>query len=402
MKCWSKFKTASDRALRWDFTLDRFEILNFINNWISLLLFTEGCRLFSSCCKLPSSLKKKERERERDRKCQDWKLMTCWSLLIQMWQSIRVKLYDFWCFFCLEVVQPLQQLFSLLFHCLSALEEKFADIVFLVDSGLSVQEFQQIRTLLSRLVNQMRFGASAYRLGLAQYGRDVRVEFLLKAHQTKEDYGKAIRAFRQRRLQPNEARNLGSALEYVHANFFTSEAGSRADQGYQQHLVVVTGKDSDDPVYRASRLIKSSGINVVGMSAGASLSELRIVANPGYIYTSIITTVPTLRAIFEAEKVETTLTGGKTLKKIIYWYLSLERIFKMSSITVYSQSPQHFTVEWSLRYYKWVRSDIHILAELLPEKENLSVFKPGSIASNQSCVSCVRHLLAFFVAECVT
>ncbi|XP_036930513.1 collagen alpha-6(VI) chain isoform X4 [Acanthopagrus latus] len=190
-----------------------------------------------------------------------------------------------------------------------ALEEKFADIVFLVDSGLSVQEFQQIRTLLSRLVNQMRFGASAYRLGLAQYGRDVRVEFLLKAHQTKEDYGKAIRAFRQRRLQPNEARNLGSALEYVHANFFTSEAGSRADQGYQQHLVVVTGKDSDDPVYRASRLIKSSGINVVGMSAGASLSELRIVANPGYIYTSIITTVPTLRAIFEAEKVETTLTG---------------------------------------------------------------------------------------------
>ena len=243
------------------------------------------------------------------------------------------------------MVQPLQQLFSLLFHCLSALEEKFADIVFLVDSGLSVQEFQQIRTLLSRLVNQMRFGASAYRLGLAQYGRDVRVEFLLKAHQTKEDYGKAIRAFRQRRLQPNEARNLGSALEYVHANFFTSEAGSRADQGYQQHLVVVTGKDSDDPVYRASRLIKSSGINVVGMSAGASLSELRIVANPGYIYTSIITTVPTLRAIFEAEKVETTLTGGKTLKKIIYWYLSLERIFKMSSITVYSQSPQHFTLE---------------------------------------------------------
>ncbi|XP_073341613.1 collagen alpha-6(VI) chain [Pagrus major] len=190
-----------------------------------------------------------------------------------------------------------------------ALEEKFADIVFLVDSGVSTQEFLQIRTLLTRLVNQMKFGASAYRLGLAQYGRDVKAEFLLKTHQTKEDYGRAIKSFRQRRLQPNEPRNLGSALEYVYANFFTSEAGSRADQGYQQHLVVVSGKDSDDLVYRASRLLKSSGINVVAMSAGASVHELRIIANPLYIFTNIITTVPTLKAIFEAEEVETTQTG---------------------------------------------------------------------------------------------
>ena len=249
-------------------------------------------------------------------------------------------------FFCFEVIQPFQHLFSLLFLVgfLSALEEKFADIVFLMDSGVSVQEFHQIRILLIRIVSQMNFGASAYRLGLAQYGRDVQVEFLLKAHQTREVYQSAIKRFRQRRLQPNEARNLGSALEYVYANFFTSEAGSRADQGYQQHLVIVTGKDSDDPVYRASLLIKSSGINVVGISAGASLPELRFIANPAYIYTGI-PTVPTLRTIFEAEKLETTLTGGKTLKKNIYLYLSLKCIFKMYSVTVYSQSPQHFTIK---------------------------------------------------------
>ena len=244
------------------------------------------------------------------------------------------------------MIQPFQHLFSLLFLVgfLSALEEKFADIVFLMDSGVSVQEFHQIRILLIRIVSQMNFGASAYRLGLAQYGRDVQVEFLLKAHQTREVYQSAIKRFRQRRLQPNEARNLGSALEYVYANFFTSEAGSRADQGYQQHLVIVTGKDSDDPVYRASLLIKSSGINVVGISAGASLPELRFIANPAYIYTGI-PTVPTLRTIFEAEKLETTLTGGKTLKKNIYLYLSLKCIFKMYSVTVYSQSPQHFTIK---------------------------------------------------------
>ncbi len=79
----------------------------------------------------------------------------------------------------------------LLFLCfLSALAEKFADIFFLVDSGAS--DFQQVRTLLLRLTNQLNIGASAHRLGLAQYGQDVKVEFLLNAFQTKDETQNAI------------------------------------------------------------------------------------------------------------------------------------------------------------------------------------------------------------------
>lgn len=194
---------------------------------------------------------------------------------------------------------------------LSALAEKFADIFFLVDSGVSTTDFQQIRTVLFRLVNQLNIGASGHHLGLAQYGQDTKVEFLLNAFQTKNETLAGVKRFRQRKLQPNEPRNLGSALEYASTNFFTSEAGSRADQGFKQYLVVVTGKDSDDPVYKSSRQIKAEGITVVGVSLGASMTEMRLIATPPYIYSTISNAVPVLKGVIETEEEQTILTGGE-------------------------------------------------------------------------------------------
>lgn len=203
------------------------------------------------------------------------------------------------------------------FYCslvcfLSALAEKFADIFFLVDSGVTTAEFQLIRTLLTRLANQLNFGASAFRLGLAQYGQDVKVEFLLNAHQTKQAIQDAVKRFRQRRLQPKEPRKLGSALHYASENFFTTAAGSRVDEGYRQYLVVLTGKNSDDAVDRESRLIKSSGVTVVGMSLGASMHEMRVIATSPYVYSTIVNAVPILKGIF-TEDTNITLTGGKVI-----------------------------------------------------------------------------------------
>ncbi|KAK5891665.1 hypothetical protein CesoFtcFv8_012122 [Champsocephalus esox] len=197
-----------------------------------------------------------------------------------------------------------------------ALAERFADIFFLVDSGVTAAEFQQIKSILTRLANQLNIGASAYRLGWAQYGQDVKVEHLLNAHQTKIETLNDVKRFRQRKLQPNEPRNLGKALMYASTNLFTSGAGSRAEQGYRRFLVVISGKDSDDPVYRESRLIKSSGITVVGLSLGASMQEMRIVATPPYIYQSLTNIVPIMRAAFEREEAETLLTGDCKAAKL--------------------------------------------------------------------------------------
>ncbi|XP_068616033.1 collagen alpha-6(VI) chain [Brachionichthys hirsutus] len=197
-----------------------------------------------------------------------------------------------------------------------ALTERFADIFFLVDSGLSSAEFQQVRVVLTRLVNQLNIGAAAYRLGLAQYGADTKVEFLLNAHQTKGETQNALKRLRQRRLQPNEPRNLGSALQHASANFFTSEAGSRADLGSKQYLVVISGKDSDDPVDRESRLIRSAGISVLGVSLGASMDEMRLIASGPNAYQSISNFVPTLKSAVENEEENVTLTADCRAAKL--------------------------------------------------------------------------------------
>ena len=193
---------------------------------------------------------------------------------------------------------------------LTALAEKFADVYFLVDMGLGQGEFQQVRTLLVRLVNQLNVGESTIRFGLAQYGENVRVEFNFNSHKTKEETLSAVRRFRQPR-GPVEKRNLGDALEYARTHFFTSEAGSRAEQGYGQYLVVLSGKDSDDPVYKPTRRIKSDGITVIGMSLGASMDEINVIATAPYIFQSISNAVPRLKAIFENAEEETIFAGKK-------------------------------------------------------------------------------------------
>lgn len=197
--------------------------------------------------------------------------------------------------------------------------EKFSDIFFLVDSGVTQSDFQQIRTVLTRLVNQMNIGVSAHRLGLAQYGREVKLEFNLNTYQTKEDTQNAIKRFRQRRLQPNEPRNLGVALRNATYDFFTSEAGSRADQGYRQYLIVLSGKNSDDLLYREVRLIKSSGVTVIGMSLGASMDEMRLIATSGYSYSwSVASAVQNLKTILEETEEKINTTSGEISEHFSY------------------------------------------------------------------------------------
>lgn len=202
-------------------------------------------------------------------------------------------------------------LFSFAF--LPALKGKFADVFFLVDSGLTSAELLQVRTILARLVNQLKFSASTNRLALAQYGQDVKMEFLFKTLKTKEELLNAIKRFRLRK-QPNEAHNLGAALRYAHANVFTAEAGSRADQS--QYLVIVSGKDSDDSIYQEVRLLKSARIQVMSYSlAGPTMALSGPAVGPAppqYSFQSLNSAVPNLKMMLEKEEVMD-VTDGENL-----------------------------------------------------------------------------------------
>ncbi|XP_039662111.1 LOW QUALITY PROTEIN: collagen alpha-4(VI) chain-like [Perca fluviatilis] len=193
----------------------------------------------------------------------------------------------------LDSYQALQEQMQMLLEtvCLSvvaqkeALAEKFADIFFLVDSGIDQGQFVSFKNDLVELINQINAGASTYRVGVAQYGQDTQDEFLLNAHQTRQQLMTAVRGFHLH-PQPNQPHYLGRALQNANTRFFTSEAGGRAHLGARQFLVVVSGRDSDDPVSKEAQKIKSAGVTVVGMRAGASVDALQRFVTSGYAFDS--------------------------------------------------------------------------------------------------------------------
>lgn len=169
-------------------------------------------------------------------------------------------------------------------------------------------QFTTFRSDLLRLIPQLDVRAAAYRMGLAQFSVGVNVEFFLNASKTKQETLSSLRRFRLR-PQPNQPRNLGKALQYAGTNFFTLEAGGRAQQRSRQFLVVVTGGRSDDLVTREALLTESAGITIVGMSAGALEDEIHRFASTGFAFNS--PRVSLLKDIFTTEEKEYVTDGEK-------------------------------------------------------------------------------------------
>lgn len=159
--------------------------------------------------------------------------------------------------------------------------------------------------------NQLNSGASSYRIGLAQYGQDVTVEFLLNAFQTKEEIQDAIGRFRPNRPPPSQPRNLGNALKYTRNHMFNSKVGGRAEQGSRQFLVVVSAKASNDPVSTEARLLRSDGVTVISMSAGAPMNAIELLSDQ-YAYNTI--KISLLTDLFRSEKKENITNGEKVFK----------------------------------------------------------------------------------------
>uniref|UniRef100_A0A8P4KC81 VWFA domain-containing protein n=1 Tax=Dicentrarchus labrax TaxID=13489 RepID=A0A8P4KC81_DICLA len=167
-----------------------------------------------------------------------------------------------------------------------ALAEKFADVFFLVDSGIAQGQFVDFKSNLTKLITDLDVGSSTNRIGLAQYGQQTNVEFLLNAHPSRSKTLAAVKRFRLR-PQPNRPRNLGAALAYAKAQFFTSESGGRAHKGYRQFLVVVSGKDSDDSVFTEAYAIKSEGTTSINLhTIGSFLIQVLFVQYKLTDYTS--------------------------------------------------------------------------------------------------------------------
>ncbi|KAI5611694.1 collagen alpha-6(VI) chain, partial [Silurus asotus] len=173
---------------------------------------------------------------------------------------------------------------------LRAFSLKFADIFFLVDSTASRPESQQIRTFLTRLVNQLSVDKEGNHVGLAQFSDNVEEEFLLNTNKSKNEILSYIRSLR---LKPKGVRKIGNAIEYARRHFFNSSMGSRIAQGFKQVLLVTSVGKSNDSVIRPSRTTKKDGIQIISVGLGkAEVNELEDISSPNQTYKMTSQNIP--------------------------------------------------------------------------------------------------------------
>ncbi|MEQ2218232.1 hypothetical protein XENOCAPTIV_000365, partial [Xenoophorus captivus] len=182
-----------------------------------------------------------------------------------------------------------------------ALTERFADIFFLVDSALPQRQYILFRNELIRFIDQLDVGQSSYRIGLAQYSPDVKVEFYLNAHKSQAQYTRAVKSL-QLQQQPGQAQNLGGALEFAAADVFRPEKGGRANQGARQFLVVVLGKDFKESVFSSAKKVKSEGVTVVTMSVTVPIESMLIISTERFAFNTL--RITQLMDVFTTEEVE--------------------------------------------------------------------------------------------------
>ncbi|KAJ8288246.1 hypothetical protein COCON_G00009050 [Conger conger] len=187
---------------------------------------------------------------------------------------------------------------------------RFADVVILVDSTADIG---RVKNLLNRLVSQLNVGSEAHRIGLAQFGSDTQVEFLLNTYQTKDEVQLHLR--NKFRLRPGRDRQLGKALEHARVTFFNTAAGSRIAEGFQQFLVVITAGQSEDSVMRAARTIKTEGVNVISIGLPkTNRQELELIATSPYVFqtpSQSIAVIPQeVKGIIESKQAHYGLATG--------------------------------------------------------------------------------------------
>ncbi|KAM7339691.1 hypothetical protein ACRRTK_000306 [Alexandromys fortis] len=158
------------------------------------------------------------------------------------------------------------------------------DVVFLIDGSQNASpEFQHIRALIERLVEDLDIGFDTTRVAVIQFSEDSKIEFPLNAHSSKDEVLNAVR-----RLRPKGGRQvyIGNALEYVLKHIFQRPLGSRIEEGVPQFLILISSGKSGDEVDNSAAELKQFGVAPIAIARHTSQEELvKISLSPEYVFS---------------------------------------------------------------------------------------------------------------------
>ncbi|MEQ2169819.1 hypothetical protein GOODEAATRI_029065 [Goodea atripinnis] len=179
------------------------------------------------------------------------------------------------------------------------------DIIFLIDGSDSTgpNGIAHIRDFIISIVQQLDVQSDRVRVAVVQYADRAKTEFSLNTHSNKQAVLSAVKRLRQIGGRSSE---LANAIDHVLENEVKPSAGVRLSEA-SQHLVVLTGAPSTQPVSISGPLLKNKRVNCIGVGTGnADRTQLSQIATS----SEDVVTVPTFPNLPTVkEKVISRLSG---------------------------------------------------------------------------------------------
>nr|XP_043889964.1 matrilin-2-like isoform X2 [Solea senegalensis] len=190
------------------------------------------------------------------------------------------------------------------------------DFFFVIDSSRSIRphDYEKVKTFIVNLVQFLKIGPEATRVGLLQYGSVVQPEFSLKTYTTKAEVEQAVRNMKHLAT----GTMTGLAIQYTMETAFTEEEGARpADLHIPRIAMIVTDGRPQDTVEEIAAQARQAGIQIFAIGVGrVDMNTLRAIGSePHSEHVHLVANfsqIETLTSVFQSK-----LCGGSEMCEVV-------------------------------------------------------------------------------------
>ncbi len=153
------------------------------------------------------------------------------------------------------------------------------DVLFLVEgsSALTLEGFLRFKSFLKRFMQAVLSSDTPVKMGLAQYGSDVKIEAKIGEHR---DPAKLIQAVEGMQYRGGQAK-AGNALRYITRHGFQSAPVFADVQDDLPRVSAAHGNATVDPVVEPAKYARDREIFIIGVAPDGMRAEINnITANP--------------------------------------------------------------------------------------------------------------------------
>ncbi|TFK11869.1 mitochondrial inner membrane protease subunit 1 [Platysternon megacephalum] len=165
--------------------------------------------------------------------------------------------------------------------------DSVADVVFIVDEGVSKPKSEDIKKFLQDTVYLLDVKKNCTKIGLVTYSSEPHVLSLLSEETNKTAILQKIQG-----ISPREGKaNTGAAINATRKNIFSVKFGSRKAQGIEQIAILITHRPSEDNISEAARGLRRAGVTVftIGIENADDTQLTQIASYPQQQYVTKLT-----------------------------------------------------------------------------------------------------------------